>query len=196
MFDVLAAFHSPILCMKIENLTLSQLFSHFSNWFMLYCFSRTLSNSLRLFSILLALRETFQQLFLCFKEVGFGCGSSGLCLSDQQVQSHGCVFACLSFSRHITDSDSFFWRWLLLGMFWDCLHALTYLCICLGKMILVLGLNCLLDCFMYGTWILVPLNFLKFNFLSVGGDYYGTHKWHWYFTQGFPVMISLTYHFV
>ncbi|KAH1201364.1 GPI mannosyltransferase 3 [Glycine max] len=113
MFDVLAAFHSPILCMKIENLTLSQLFSHFSNWFMLYCFSRTLSNSLRLFSILLALRETFQQLFLCFKEVGFGCGSSGLCLSDQQVQSHGCVFACLSFSRHITDSDSFFWRRLL-----------------------------------------------------------------------------------
>ncbi|KAL5183029.1 GPI mannosyltransferase 3 [Glycine soja] len=48
-------------------------------------------------------------------EVGFGCGSSGLCLSDQQVQSHGCVFACLSFSRHITDSDSFFWRWLLLA---------------------------------------------------------------------------------
>jgi len=42
---------------------------------------------------------------------------------------------------------------------------------------------------MYGTWVLVPLNFLKFNFLSSGGDYYGTHKWHWYFTQGFTVMI-------
>lgn len=55
--------------------------------------------------------------------------------------------------------------------------------------ILVLGLTCLLDRFMYGTWILVPLNFLKFNFLSSGGDYYGTHRWHWYLTQGFPVMI-------
>jgi len=55
--------------------------------------------------------------------------------------------------------------------------------------ILVLGLTCLLDRFMYGTWVLVPLNFLKFNFLSSGGDYYGTHKWHWYFTQGFTVMI-------
>ena len=53
----------------------------------------------------------------------------------------------------------------------------------------MLGLTCLLDRFMYGTWILVPLNFLKFYFLSAGGDYYGTHKWHWYFTQGFPVMI-------
>jgi phosphatidylinositol glycan class B len=53
----------------------------------------------------------------------------------------------------------------------------------------VLGLTCLLDRFMYGSWILVPLNFLKFNYLSSGGYYYGTHKWHWYFTQGFTVMI-------
>ncbi|XP_054813471.1 mannosyltransferase APTG1-like [Prosopis cineraria] len=53
---------------------------------------------------------------------------------------------------------------------------------------LLLGLTCLLDRFMYGKWILVPLNFLKFNFLS-SGDYYGTHKWHWYFIQGFTVMI-------
>ncbi|KAB1204157.1 GPI mannosyltransferase 3 [Morella rubra] len=55
--------------------------------------------------------------------------------------------------------------------------------------VLVLGLTCLLDRWLYGSWVLVPLNFLKFNFLSSGGDYYGTHKWHWYFTQGFPVML-------
>ncbi|RVW88403.1 GPI mannosyltransferase 3 [Vitis vinifera] len=58
----------------------------------------------------------------------------------------------------------------------------------LGR-VLVLALMCLVDRLMYGSWILVPLNFLKFNFLSSGGDYYGTHKWHWYFTQGFPVML-------
>lgn len=53
----------------------------------------------------------------------------------------------------------------------------------------MLGLSCLLDRLMYGSWVLVPLNFLKFNFLSSGGDYYGTHKWHWYFSQGFLVML-------
>lgn len=53
----------------------------------------------------------------------------------------------------------------------------------------MLGLAWLLDRLMYGSWILVPLNFLKFNFLSSGGDYYGTHPWHWYFTQGFAVMV-------
>lgn len=42
---------------------------------------------------------------------------------------------------------------------------------------------------MYESFVLVPLNFLKFNFLSSGGDYYGTHPWHWYFTQGFPSML-------
>ena len=53
----------------------------------------------------------------------------------------------------------------------------------------MLTLMCLVDRLMYCSWIFVPLNFLKFNFLSSGGDYYGTHKWHWYFTQGFPVML-------
>lgn len=51
--------------------------------------------------------------------------------------------------------------------------------------VLVVTATLLLDRVMYGSWI----NFLKFNFLSSEGDYYGTHPWHWYFTQGFTVMI-------
>lgn len=53
----------------------------------------------------------------------------------------------------------------------------------------VVAVTFLFDWWMYGSWIFVPLNFLKFNFLSSGGDYYGTHKWHWYFTQGFSAML-------
>lgn len=54
---------------------------------------------------------------------------------------------------------------------------------------MVLGFTIMLDRLMYGSWVLVPLNFLRFNFLSSGGDYYGTHVWHWYISQGFTVMI-------
>ncbi|CAA0831593.1 Alg9-like mannosyltransferase family [Striga hermonthica] len=54
---------------------------------------------------------------------------------------------------------------------------------------LVLGFTLLLDCQLYGSWVMVPLNFVKFNFLSSGGDYYGTHAWHWYITQGFTIML-------
>lgn len=42
---------------------------------------------------------------------------------------------------------------------------------------------------MYRSMVFVPLNFLKFNFFSAGGDYYGTHPWHWYFSQGYSVML-------
>lgn len=53
----------------------------------------------------------------------------------------------------------------------------------------MLGLTFLLDYQFYGSWVIVPINFLKFNFFSSGGDYYGTHPWHWYLTQGFTVML-------
>ncbi|KAM7498233.1 hypothetical protein LguiA_022647 [Lonicera macranthoides] len=52
----------------------------------------------------------------------------------------------------------------------------------------------LLDYLMYGSWVLVALNFLKFSFLSSGGGhYYGTHKWHWYFTQGLITVMLFTF---
>ncbi|KAF8653003.1 hypothetical protein HU200_062438 [Digitaria exilis] len=54
---------------------------------------------------------------------------------------------------------------------------------------IVLAVTTLLDWWIYGQQVIVPLNFLKFNLLSSGGDYYGTHVFHWYFTQGFPSMI-------
>jgi len=59
---------------------------------------------------------------------------------------------------------------------------------------LVLGLATLLDQPVHGSWVLVFVNFFMFNFLSLGGDYYGTHKWHWYFTQGFTVMLFTFLH--
>ena len=71
----------------------------------------------------------------------------------------------------------------------DCLYNCVTYNLTDGIRVYVLALTCLVDHLMYGSWILVSPNFLKFNFLSSGGDYYGTHKWHQYFTQGFPVML-------
>lgn len=39
-------------------------------------------------------------------------------------------------------------------------------------------------------WILVQWNFLKFNVLHNVAEFYGSHPWHWYFTQGLPVVIG------
>ncbi|XP_031198906.1 GPI mannosyltransferase 3 isoform X2 [Mastomys coucha] len=39
-------------------------------------------------------------------------------------------------------------------------------------------------------WTLVQFNFLKFNVLQNSGTFYGSHPWHWYFSQGFPVILG------
>lgn len=82
---------------------------------------------------------------------------------------HGCMYLCVSFFRWLNT--------LFLSIFTYLFRAVVF------------AITSLLDCMIYGSWVIVPLNFLKFNFLSSGGDYYGTHPWHWYFTQGFPVML-------
>lgn len=39
-------------------------------------------------------------------------------------------------------------------------------------------------------WTLVQYNFLKFNVFHNVAEFYGSHPWHWYFTQGFVVVIG------
>lgn len=104
------------------------LFCQMSNWFMFFCITRTLSNSL----------ETV-----------------------------------------LTTVSLFYWPF----------HKFLSSEACESPRTSLLIVTCLLDRWMYGSWIFVPLNFLKFNFFSAGGDYYGTHPWHWYFTQGFPAIV-------
>lgn len=36
----------------------------------------------------------------------------------------------------------------------------------------------------------MQFNFLKFNIFHGVADFYGSHPWHWYFTQGFAVVMG------
>ncbi|CAL5198442.1 unnamed protein product [Lathyrus oleraceus] len=151
------------------------LFSQLSNWFMFYCFSRTLSNSLETVLTLVSL-----YFWPCMRT------SSGK--SSCVSRKWGLVLAALACAIRPTSAVT----WMYVGVIelFNARDKLKFVFLEVAPIgTLVLGLTCLLDRFMYGTWVLVPLNFLKFNFLSSGGDYYGTHKWHWYFTQGFTVMV-------
>ncbi|XP_042989501.1 mannosyltransferase APTG1 [Carya illinoinensis] len=151
------------------------LFSQLANWFMIFCFPRTLSNSLETALTLVSLYH-----WPCIR------------VSPTKVPSvsrkWGLALAALACV--IRPTSAIIWVYIgLLELFGthDRLRLIFLEVAPIGAV--VLGLTCLLDRLVYGLWVLVPLNFLKFNFLSSGGDYYGTHKWHWYFTQGFPVML-------
>ncbi|XP_058754811.1 mannosyltransferase APTG1 isoform X2 [Vicia villosa] len=151
------------------------LFSQLSNWFMFYCIARTLSNSLETVLTLVSL-----YFWPCMRT------SSGK--SSYVSRKWGLVLAALACAIRPTSAVT----WMYVGVIelFNARDKLKFVFLEVAPIgTLVLGLTCLLDRFMYGSWVLVPLNFLKFNFLSSGGDYYGTHAWHWYFTQGFTVMI-------
>lgn len=54
-----------------------------------------------------------------------------------------------------------------------------------------LSLSLIIDRIFFGQWTLVQFNFLKFNVLQNAGAFYGSHPWHWYFSQGFPVILGV-----
>ncbi|POI26917.1 hypothetical protein CIB84_009334, partial [Bambusicola thoracicus] len=56
--------------------------------------------------------------------------------------------------------------------------------------LVTLGTSLIIDRVFFGEWVLVQLNFLKFNVLQNLGTFYGSHPWHWYFTQGLPVILG------
>ncbi|KAL7224569.1 hypothetical protein ACSBR1_025938 [Camellia fascicularis] len=151
------------------------LFSQLTNWFMFFCFTRTLSNSLETVLTLMGLYY-----WPCIRA------------SSSEVptvsRKWGLVIAALACAIRPTSAITWAYVGLLeLLVARDRLKFIFLEVVPVGVLVLTLAWS--LDRLMYGSWVLVPLNFLKFNFLSSGGDYYGTHKWHWYFTQGFSVML-------
>ncbi|XP_050373229.1 mannosyltransferase APTG1 isoform X2 [Argentina anserina] len=151
------------------------LFSQLTNWFMFFCFNRTLSNSLETVLTIVSLYY-----WPCIRPSS----------SEHPVESRkwGLIFAALACV--VRPTSAIIWLYVGLLELFLSRDKLRFIFLEVAPIgVLVLGLTFLVDRLMYGSWVLVPLNFLRFNFLSSGGDYYGTHKWHWYFTQGFTVMI-------
>ncbi|KAH8481943.1 hypothetical protein H0E87_029412 [Populus deltoides] len=151
------------------------LFSQLANWFMFFCFNRTLSNSLETVLTLVGLYY-------------WPCMRASPSKVPLVLRKWGLAIAALACAIRPTSAITWVYVGLLeLAVTCDRLKFLVLEVVPIGA--LVLALSCLLDRLMYGSWVIVPLNFLKFNFLSSGGDYYGTHKWHWYFSQGLTVML-------
>ncbi|DBA83269.1 TPA: hypothetical protein ACH3X2_006772 [Trebouxia sp. C0005] len=58
--------------------------------------------------------------------------------------------------------------------------------------VVIMSFGGLIDRAAYGRWVLVPWEFVKFNLFQAGSAMYGSHPWHWNFTQGFPT-ITVTF---
>ena len=61
-------------------------------------------------------------------------------------------------------------------------------CVAAGAATLLAGLC--VDCWCHGRWVLPWLNFVRFNVLSRGADYYGTHPPAWYLSNAAPAVLG------
>ncbi|EXB94916.1 GPI mannosyltransferase 3 [Morus notabilis] len=146
-----------------------------TNWFMFFCTTRTLSNSMETVLTLVSLYY-------------WPCLQSSPKKLTSMSRKFGLAIAALACA--IRPTSAIIWLYIGLLELFLTQERLKFIFLDVAPIgVLVLGLTWVFDRLMYGSWILVPHNFLKFNFLSSGGDYYGTHKWHWYFSQGFIVML-------
>ncbi|KAG5440764.1 hypothetical protein PCK2_000200, partial [Pneumocystis canis] len=49
----------------------------------------------------------------------------------------------------------------------------------------------LFDFYYYGKWTIPLIKFIKFNLVDGLSDYYGSSPWHYYFSQGLPILLFL-----
>ncbi|KAM3965996.1 phosphatidylinositol glycan anchor biosynthesis class B [Aphomia sociella] len=48
-----------------------------------------------------------------------------------------------------------------------------------------------LDSYFYGSLIITPWEFFRFNFLHDVASFYGQHPWYWYLTHGLPAVLGV-----
>lgn len=147
--------------------------TYLSCWFVFYCGSRTLSNSLETALTLLALQWFPWE----------GCNYRGKVWPYMAI---GFLTIVIRPTAALI--------WLVLGI-----HHLIFsktplkliFSTVLPMCILVMGISLGLDSLFYGRLTSTAWNFLMFNVVTGGSAHFGTHPWHWLWTQGLPSVLTL-----
>ncbi|CAB1339388.1 unnamed protein product [Coregonus sp. 'balchen'] len=142
-----------------------------SSWFTWYCCTRTLTNTME---------TTLTTLALYYYP-----------LPGSKTHNSTKYLILVALAVIVRPTALIVWLPLLVYHFWqedNKLKLITHHCLPIGA--LTLGISTLIDCMFYGKWTLVQYNFLMFNVFHNVAEFYGSHPWHWYFTQGFVVVIG------
>uniref|UniRef100_A0A671YKX6 Mannosyltransferase n=2 Tax=Sparus aurata TaxID=8175 RepID=A0A671YKX6_SPAAU len=146
-------------------------FCHLCSWFSWFCCTRTLTNSME---------TTITCLALFYYP-----------LPGSKTHSSKKYLSLVALAIVVRPTALIVWFPLLMYHFWkeeNKLRLITHKCIPIGAVAVVM--STLIDCIFYDKWTMVQFNFLKFNIFYSVADFYGSHPWHWYFTQGFAVIIG------
>ncbi|XP_076851393.1 GPI alpha-1,2-mannosyltransferase 3 isoform X2 [Brachyhypopomus gauderio] len=147
-------------------------FCQLCSWFTWYCCTRTLTNSMETSLTVLALYYYYP-------------------LRPAKTHSSWRYLSLVSLAVVVRPTALIVWLPLLLHHLWredNKIKLITHQGLPIAAVTLVT--SALMDSIFYGKWIIVQWNFVKFNVLHGVAEFYGTHPWHWYLTQGFVVVIG------
>ncbi|RUS35078.1 Alg9-like mannosyltransferase family-domain-containing protein [Jimgerdemannia flammicorona] len=162
------------------------LFSTLTSWFNLHTAVRPLSNSLE--TVLTVVALFYWPLPGVVAEI------------DPRWQSGlrvALVWAAVSCV--IRPTNGVVWLFLGVHLLWRCPNRQLSIMINTAiVMVLAFGTVLTLDTYLYtGSFsalltapIIAPLNFLRVNVFNSISLFYGIHSWHWYLTQGLPVLLT------
>ncbi|XP_055363363.1 GPI mannosyltransferase 3 isoform X2 [Betta splendens] len=173
---LLAAFADVKFFFLIRTLESSDVarwtfFCHVCSWFTWYCCTRTLTNSM-------------EATITCVALYYFP-------LPGSKTHSSKKYLVLVALAVIVRPTALIVWFPLLMYHFWqeqNKLRLITHDYIPIGTLALVI--STLIDCHFYEKWTMVQFNFLKFNVFHSVADFYGSHPWHWYLSQGFAVVIG------
>uniref|UniRef100_A0A914BUG0 Mannosyltransferase n=1 Tax=Acrobeloides nanus TaxID=290746 RepID=A0A914BUG0_9BILA len=156
------------------------MFIHFTNWFTLYCAPRTLSNSLETALTLIGLnwyplegvhpqgRPVWPYLLIASVTV----------LIRPTAVLIWAPLVLLHLWKLLERWKEFRFEWFLKNMVFPCLISLF--------------IGIIIDSKFYGKFTITIWNFALFNVFKGGSAHFGTHPWHWYFTQGWLPLLTMS----
>ncbi|XP_065059927.1 GPI mannosyltransferase 3-like [Rhopilema esculentum] len=155
-----------------------------SSWFIFYNGSRTLTNTTEMTLVIVGIGIYNWHIFQKTNESREISGHSGLSLI--------CGLSFCGLSCVVRPSAALIWLPVILcEVFHDFIHKRSLGLIRTGAItgLVILFVSTLVDSIFYGNLIFVHWNFFRFNVLQGMSSFYGSHSWHWYFTQGLPVVL-------
>ncbi|KAF0460341.1 GPI mannosyltransferase 3 [Gigaspora margarita] len=187
VFAAINDFYSYLLAKKLFNNSSAKwtLFCSIISWFNFFCSVRTFSNSIETSLTIVAL---------------FYWPWPSLDIPRNQNEREIMLRISLSLaaiSCIFRPTNVIIWSFLGIHLLWKIpKHTISIVTNTIVIFIIAVTTMIIIDYKFYGTFVFVPLNFLHFNIFKSISLFYGTHPWHWYFSQGLLVVLTTLIPFV
>lgn len=156
------------------------LFAVMSSWFLFYCASRTIINSVETVLTNVSLYYFPWNIILKTNQD-----------NKPIVRSYIKFLVTVAFGVIMRPTAAAFWMPLCLLLLWKLRRNTA-----IWQTSFAVGFSAILLCIavdrvFYHRWIFTPFKFFHFNLWTDQSRIYGTHPWHWYITQGFPILMGV-----